>query len=167
MKSKIRMIKYWVKALMMLTLVPVFLFNCKEDPYIYVCKEGIVEYQLLAPFEEPNHSLKNLDAPPDIKGSSVNLLIESEDEYRTYVSSKRVLPKIDFKRQTLLAGMSYNTTIAVVVGQQILSKCSSNEIFFTIDQKFGNQQIGGVTYYFAIIPKMSVETKVRFVINYV
>ena len=167
MSSKIRKTNYWVNALVVLTVVPMFFSNCKEDPYIYVCKDGIVEYKLLAPLEKPNHGLQNLDMPPSIQGWSTNIIIKNEDEYRTYVRSNAVLPKINFSKEVLLAGMSYSTTQTHVVSQEVINKCSTDEIFFTINQKFGNIPSAGVTNYFAIIPKIPESTKVRFVINYV
>ncbi len=134
------------------------LMNCKnEKPYIISCMDGNIDFQILG---------KSLDQAPFVQNVSdkdtvSSLIIQTEDDYYHYVTSGNSLPVINFNEKTLLAGRSRNGMKPLVIGQEVNSNCTGKTITFRITMTRAGQS-GGFTSYFAIIPKISSETKVNF-----
>jgi hypothetical protein len=138
-----------------------FLAGCKEDPYVITCKDGLVEYQELKNGELVSFmNVKDAD-------KFIQRVIRSRSELEQSIDFSRVNAKIDFKEKTLLAGRIYSGQRTILVRQELTSDCKREEITYRITLKY-HQYLpeSGFTKFFAIIPKISEKTKIKYIIDY-
>jgi hypothetical protein len=133
--------------------------GCKsQEPYVYVCKDGSVNIQ-----EVPNlRHLQNTSS----KDTLTTLVIRTEEQYRKYVVDR--LAKIDFSKETLLAGHVRTPMPGRVVAQRVTSSCASNKLVYDVEIKVN---IDGITAsdqvpFFVKIPKIPESTNVTFNVHF-
>lgn len=145
----------FVSAFLILSMV----CACKpNEPYVYVCRDGLIDYQ-------KTDKLRYFQSIINPKDSLVTLVIRTDDDYKKNIADR--LEKIDFSNKTLLAGRIRAGMPGYVAKQSVKSYCTAKEIYFDVEYVVniaGETVISEIPFY-AIIPKISEETKVRFIIH--
>ena len=134
---------------------------CSSDPYLINCTDGPVLFTFLEAIR--SMQLQNVE----ITNGSAYVVIRSQEEYINYVVPGSSLPVVDFKRNTLLLSQSYSNSVPVIVQQQITSNCDRSTIDYLIQLRKAGPATPGTAYSAVTIPKISAQTRVNFVINYV
>ncbi|WAC14614.1 hypothetical protein [Dyadobacter pollutisoli] len=141
------------------------LVGCKEEtPYVITCSDGAVPIeQFSGRFTSVFRFKNDIDSLKQRK-----FVIRNEIEWRSYIegSSFGGLPELDFERKTIILGRKFHSTNSPLVEQNIVSNCESKELTYHVTMKEGNEAVNGNTYYYAIIPKISDDTKVNVVVTY-
>ncbi|WP_138367078.1 hypothetical protein [Dyadobacter luticola] len=135
--------------------------HCKEpEPYVITCTDGIIPYSETGGFNK-TFRFKD-DAPEKMKERSA--VIQSQIEFDSYLdpTSFGNSPQIDFDSKTLLVGRRYNGQQPFVVSQEVTSDCGKKMIEYRVKLKSGSATVTGTAYYYAVIPKISDDTKVQF-----
>jgi hypothetical protein len=92
-------------------------------------------------------------------------IINKEEDYKRWVTSRNgALPPIDFSKHTLVAGKFTTANQDRIASQKIEKNCDSYH--YTVFVHPSILTATGVINHFAIIPKISNETNVRFNIKY-
>lgn len=130
-----------------------------NEPYVYVCKDGIIDSQKAI-------NLKHFQSTINPADSLAILVIRTEEEYRNYIVDRLV--NIDFSRETLLAGRVRTAMPGRVISQSVTSSCASNNLVYDVKIKVNT---GGITAYaetpfFITIPKIPESTKVTFNVHF-
>ncbi|GLU51258.1 hypothetical protein [Dyadobacter frigoris] len=137
----------------------ILVWNCKpSEPYVYVCHDGLIDYEKV-------ESLRHFQSIINPNDSLVTLVIRTDEDYKKYIVDRQ--EKIDFSNKTLLAGRIRTPMSGYIARQSVKSYCISGEIYFDVQyvvNKDGITVFSEVPFY-AIIPKISEETKVRFIIH--
>ena len=143
-------------------ILGVILSSCKEDePYIYKCENGDVKFELFN--DELNPGVR-LIAPGNTKiGVQV---IQSEHELYSKLDKPYIKKKIDFKTRSLIVVNMETNTLSYVVSQQITADCVNKKLIINANMKYGSNQIGGISYLYAIVPKIPEETSITFIHEY-
>nr|WP_295928254.1 hypothetical protein [uncultured Dyadobacter sp.] len=149
-----------LEILLLLFCFATSLSGCKEDDeYLITCTDGQVSYQLLNGSLNPGARLKEFDR----EDSMIVRVIQTEDELFGNLQISFLKTKIDFKRETLLVGVVRTHSLAQVVEQQVESKCASGEIILRTVVGIGGLSVADNVHIFAIVPKISPDTRVRLV----
>jgi hypothetical protein len=134
--------------------------GCKSnEPYVYVCKDGIIDIQEVT-------NLKHFQSTINPRDSLATLVIRTEQEYRNYIVDR--LANIDFSRETLLAGRVRTAMPGRLITQSVTSSCASNNLVYDIKIKVNAE---GTTAYaetpfFVTIPKIPESTNVTFNVHF-
>jgi hypothetical protein len=134
--------------------------GCKSnEPYVYVCKDGIIDIQEVT-------NLKHFQSTINPTDSLATLVIRTEEEYRDFIVDR--LADIDFSRETLIAGRVRTAMPGRVITQSVTSFCASNNLVYDVKIKVNTD---GTTAYaeipfFITIPKIPESTNVTFNVHF-
>ena len=134
------------------------LAGCRDEPYVVTCSDGPVNYRMLNDDLNPGASLKE----PSSSDTITVRVIQTADELFNHVHVGFLRTKIDFEKETVLVGMVRTHSLAMVSAQQVESKCASNEIVLRATVKVGGVPSHDRVHVLAIVPKISDQTRVRF-----
>jgi hypothetical protein len=149
-----------LKIILILVCLVCVLSGCKEEEnYLITCTDGQLNYRLLNGDLNPGARLKEFDRDD----SMIVTMIRTEDELFSNLQISFLETKIDFKRETLLVGVVRTHSLAQVIEQQVESRCASREIILRTVVRIGGVPSTDYVHIFAIIPKISAETRVRLV----
>lgn len=134
--------------------------GCKSDePYVYICEDGSIEIQEVT-------NLKNFQKTINPKDSLATMVIRTETEYRNYITDP--VARIDFSKQTLLAGRLLTAMQGRVLSQRVTSSCASGSLLY--DVKISVNTEGATAHaetpFFVTIPKIPESTNVTFNVHF-
>lgn len=137
-------------------------FNCeKNDPE---CEGEPTPIPLESVVQKEGElcALKNID---DTR-LQIDLIIQTEDEYEKYIECSNTLPSINFSDKTLLAGRLKTPYQDKIIKQSYSQDCK-NRYLFHVEIGWGVAAAPSNVFYFAIVPKITDESKLMFDIQYV
>jgi hypothetical protein len=138
--------------------------GCKEEePYVITCMDGPVTFELLRNQLNPPERLQHLND----KDTITTLIIQAEEQYYNYLNRGEGLPAINFKEKTLLAGRVFSGLVAPIVKQTVDSDCMAKTVTLTLTMKYASTPIAGFTHYYAIVPKISDDTKLKVLVKFI
>ena len=137
------------------------IFSCTEEdaPYIITCSDGIVPIENFpGNFEDAFKFRNDIDSMEQRK-----FVIQSDTEWESYVTSiyGTGLPSVDFSKKTVIIGRLYHSIKSSITKQEIVSDCGKKEIYYKISLLEGSAADTGNAYFYAIIPKISEDTRVK------
>lgn len=150
------------KAFIICILI-ILINSCKEEePYVYKCEDGAVQFELLNDDLNPGASLK------DPKNFDIDYeVIQNDDELYQKLFIHYLKKKIDFKTKSLIVISIENVTRASVMTQNVTANCARNKLTITADLRYWSTPIGGIDYVFAIVPKIPSNTEIAFIPKYI
>ncbi|MCE6993196.1 hypothetical protein [Dyadobacter sp. CY323] len=141
-------------------MTSLLLSRCSEPkPYVVKCIDGIV------PYEEAGGTIKSFSINnDDMNLNERAIVIQSQIEYNSYLVSSSFgnSPQIDFRSKTLLVGRLHTVYSTGLLRQEIVSHCEKKIIDYNIELYKKADAGKGNTNYYAVIPKISEDTKVNF-----
>lgn len=146
----------------MLCLAGFVLNACREEePYVYKCQDGPVNFELfndeLNPaarlFEEGNLDMRYV-------------VIQSEHDLYSKLFIAYLKKKVDFNTRSLIVIRIKANTRAYVTSQSVTANCLRNKLTINAIMRYGSHPISGIDYVFAIVPKIPTNTSVEFFPTY-
>jgi hypothetical protein len=136
-------------------------FNCEKDETECEGEQTPIPFELLEGKEDKLCVLKNIDD----ERPQVDLIIQTQDDYEKYIECSGILASINFSDKTLLAGRLKTSYEDKIIMQSYTQDCK--RYVFHVEIGLGVAAAPSNVFYFAIVPKITDESKVMFDIQYI
>jgi membrane-bound inhibitor of C-type lysozyme len=144
-------------------VISVILASCeKEEPYVYQCHDGTVQFELFN--DELNPGVRLVNTGNTALQAQV---IQDEHELYTKLEIAYLKKKVNFKNRSLIVVSIKTNTLAYVMSENVTANCSSNKLTINAIMRYGSQPVGGISYVFAIVPKIPEGMAINFIPEYI